>query len=170
MDVMLVQDPGLSSTLQDRGRRGGLESGIPPGGAADDYAYRLNCLVLGNPAGAAVVEQILKGGRYQALAPVTVALTGADLAAAVNGTSIPLATPITLKRGDLLETRVARRGCFGYLGVAGGGLAGYPRIRQHIHLPRRSARRPRRPDAQGRRRAGPGFRPGRVRPNGGGDG
>jgi antagonist of KipI len=124
VDVMLVQDPGLSSTLQDRGRRGGLESGIPPGGAADDYAYRLNCLVLGNPAGAAVVEQILKGGRYQALAPVTVALTGADLAAAVNGTSIPLATPITLRRGDLLETRVARRGCFGYLGVAGGGLAG----------------------------------------------
>jgi biotin-dependent carboxylase-like uncharacterized protein len=124
VDVMQVLAPGLSTTLQDLGRRAGLDSGIPPGGAADDYAYRLNCLVLGNPAGAAVVEHVLKGGRYQALAPVTVALTGADMAATVNGTSIPLATPISLHRGDLLETRVARRGCFGYLGVAGGGLAG----------------------------------------------
>jgi antagonist of KipI len=124
MDVMLVLAPGLSSTLQDHGRRGGLDSGIPPGGAADDYAYRLNCLVLGNPPGAAVVEHVLKGGRYEALAPVTVALTGADMAATVNGTSVPMAAPVTLKRGDLLETRVARRGCFGYLGVAGGGLAG----------------------------------------------
>jgi antagonist of KipI len=121
---MLVLDPGLSSTLQDHGRRGGLDSGIPPGGAADDYAYRLNCLVLGNPAGAAVVEQVLKGGRYEALAPATIALTGADMVPAVNGTNMPLATPVTLRRGDLLETRVARRGCFGYLGVAGGGFAG----------------------------------------------
>jgi len=120
---MRVVAPGLSTTLQDHGRQAGIGSGIPPGGAADAYAYHLNCLVLGNPAGAAVVEHVLKGGCYQALAPATVALTGADMAAAVNGTSVPLATPITLKRGDVLETRVARRGCFGYLGVAGGGLA-----------------------------------------------
>ena len=120
---MLVLAPGLSSTLQDHGRRAGIGSGIPPGGAADGYAYHLNCLVLGNPAGAAVIEHVLKGGRYQALAAVTVALTGADMAATVNGASIPLAAPVTLKRGDVLETRVARRGCFGYLGVLGGGLA-----------------------------------------------
>jgi allophanate hydrolase subunit 2 len=45
------------------------------------------------------------------------------MAATVNGASIPSATPIPLDRGDVLETRVARRGCFGYLGVSGGGLA-----------------------------------------------
>ena len=123
MDVMRVLAPGLSSTLQDHGRRAGLASGVPPGGAADEYAYRLNCLVLGNPAGAAAVEHALKGGCYEALAPVTVALTGADMAATVNGRSIPSATPIALKPGDVLETRVARHGCFGYLGVAEGGLA-----------------------------------------------
>ena len=117
---MLVLAPGLSSTMQDYGRRAGIGSGIPPGGAADDYAYHLNCLVLGNPAGAAVIEHVMKGGCYQALAAVRVALTGADMAATVNGASIPPATPIPLKRGDVLETRVARRGCFGYLGVSGG--------------------------------------------------
>jgi antagonist of KipI len=117
---MRVLAPGLMTTVQDSGRRAGLESGIPPGGAADAYAYRLNCLVLGNRAGAAVVEQALKGGSYQAMTTAIVALTGADMAAAVNGRPVPLATPVTLRPGDVLETRVARAGCFGYLGVASG--------------------------------------------------
>ena len=120
MDVMRVLAPGLMTTLQDSGRRAGLESGIPPGGAADGYAYRLNCLVLGNRVGAAVVEQALKGGSYRAMTTVTAALTGADMAATVNGRPVPLATPLTLRPGEVLETRVARVGCFGYLGVAGG--------------------------------------------------
>jgi antagonist of KipI len=120
VDVMRVLAPGLMTTVQDSGRRAGLESGIPPGGAADAYAYRLNCVVLGNRAGAAVVEQALKGGSYQAMTTVTAALTGADMAATVNGRQVPLATAVTLRPGDVLETRVARAGCFGYLGVAGG--------------------------------------------------
>ncbi len=120
MDLMRVLSPGLSSTLQDTGRREGLASGIPPGGAADYYAYRLNCLVLGNSPGTAVVEHVLKGGRYTALAAATVALTGADMKAAVNGMPVPLAVPIKMKPGDVLVTAVAGRGCFGYLGIAGG--------------------------------------------------
>lgn len=122
MDLMLVLRPALSSTIQGQGRRTGLDSGIPPGGAADDYAYRLNCLIVGNAIGAAAVEQVLKGGRYEALTDVTVALTGADMGATVNGSFIPLAAPVGLKRGDVLETGLARRGCFGYLGFTGGGL------------------------------------------------
>jgi allophanate hydrolase subunit 2 len=41
-----------------------------------------------------------------------------------NGKSVPLAVPVALKRGDVLNTSLARRGCFGYLGIAGGGIAG----------------------------------------------
>ena len=63
---------------------------------------------------------MLKGGHYTALASATVALTGADMKAAVNGTPVPLAVPIMLKPGDVLETGVARRGCFGYIGIVGG--------------------------------------------------
>jgi antagonist of KipI len=121
---MRVVRPGLASTLQDHGRRAGLESGVPPGGAADSYAYRINCLVLGNSATSPVVEQVLKGGQYQAIRAVTVALTGADMSAAVNGRPVPLAVPVDLRPGDVLATGVARSGCFGYLGIAGGGLRG----------------------------------------------
>jgi biotin-dependent carboxylase-like uncharacterized protein len=120
VDLMRVLSPGLSSTLQDSGRRDGLASGIPPGGAADYYAYRLNCLVLGNSTGTAVVEHVLKGGRYTALAAATVALTGADMKATINGMPVPLAVPIRMNAGDVLVTAVAGRGCFGYFGIAGG--------------------------------------------------
>ena len=123
MDVIRVVAPGLASTLQDQGRRAGLESGIPPGGAADYLAFRLNGLVLGNSPDCAVIEQVLKGGRYEAVRPVTVAVTGADMSATVNGQEFPLATPVELLPGDVLDTRVARSGCFGYLGIAGGGFA-----------------------------------------------
>jgi biotin-dependent carboxylase-like uncharacterized protein len=121
---MRVVHPGLATTLQDHGRRAGLESGVPPGGAADSYAYRINCLVLGNSTASAVIEQVLKGGRYEAVSPVTVALTGADMSASVNGRSVPMAAPVDLRPGDVLETGIARIGCFGYLGVAGGGFHG----------------------------------------------
>jgi antagonist of KipI len=123
MDVIRVLAPGLASTLQDQGRRAGLESGIPPGGAADYLAFRLNGLILGNSPDCAVIEQVLKGGRYQAVRAITVAVTGADMSATVNGREIPLATPVELHPGDVLDTRVARSGCFGYLGIAGGGFA-----------------------------------------------
>ena len=124
MELIRVLRPGLASTIQDDGRRAGLESGVPPGGAADRYAYLINCLVLGNATTCAVVEQTLKGGRYQAIERVTMALTGADMSASVNERPIPLATPVDLRAGDVLETRIARSGCFGYLGVAGGGFRG----------------------------------------------
>ena len=124
MELIRVLQPGLASTIQDDGRRAGLESGVPPGGAADRYAYRINCLVLGNTTTSAVVEQTLKGGHYEAIEPVTVALTGADMSAVVNGRPVPLATPVDLGVGDVLETGIARSGCFGYLGVAGGGFRG----------------------------------------------
>ena len=95
MEVIRVLQPGLASTIQDDGRRAGLESGVPPGGAADRYAYRINCLVLGNAATSAVVEQTLKGGRYQAIEGMTIALTGADMSAAVNGPERLFSTWVT---------------------------------------------------------------------------
>jgi antagonist of KipI len=118
--VMRVMTPGLSSTLQDGGRRAGLDSGVPPGGAADDLAYRLNCLLLSNAPEAIVVEQALKGGSFEILAPMVVALTGADMSARVNSLPVPLAAALTLEAGDVLETQLATRGCFGYIGIAGG--------------------------------------------------
>ena len=120
MDVMVVQRRGVCSTIQDVGRSSGLASGIPPGGAADQYAFSINNLVLGNPPNCAALELILYGGRFKVLNDTHVAVTGADVRATVNGRELPIATQVAVRRGDLLETRAARRGCFAYLGVSGG--------------------------------------------------
>jgi antagonist of KipI len=120
VDVAVVRKRGLSSTIQDGGRTAGMGTGMPPGGAADLLAYRLNNIVLGNPDGAAALELVLYGGKLEFLIATEIAVTGADMAARVNGTAIPMATPIEVSRGSLLETTMARRGCFAYLGIAGG--------------------------------------------------
>jgi allophanate hydrolase subunit 2 len=42
------------------------------------------------------------------------------MSATVNSQPVRLATTMTLKPGDVLKTGIATRGCFGYLGIAGG--------------------------------------------------
>src|SRR4051812_13639115 len=53
---LLVIHPGLHSTVQDRGRTGYREWGVPVGGAFDRDASDLANALLGNPAELAVLE------------------------------------------------------------------------------------------------------------------
>jgi biotin-dependent carboxylase-like uncharacterized protein len=97
-----------------------MDSGIPPGGAADLCAFHLNNAVLGNAPNRPALELMLLGGALEVLAETFLAFTGADLAPRINGEPIPLATPVRAHPGDLLETSAARSGCFAYLGISGG--------------------------------------------------
>lgn len=120
MDLIRVTKGGLSSTLQDEGRNTGLGQGVPPGGAADLYSYRVNNLVLGNQAGAAAIELVAYGGEFEFLADTVIALTGADLNARLNGKPVPRGEPLEVHAGDTLTTETARQSRLAYLGVAGG--------------------------------------------------
>jgi len=46
-----VLKPGLSTTVQDAGRTGYYDVGIPPSGALDQYSLRAANLLVGNPPG-----------------------------------------------------------------------------------------------------------------------
>jgi len=56
-----VLKPGLSTTVQDTGRTGYYDVGIPPSGALDQYSLRAANLLVGNPAGAAALECVYLG-------------------------------------------------------------------------------------------------------------
>ena len=51
-----VLEPGPLTTVQDAGRIGYAAQGYRSCGAADSYAYRLGNALVGNPAGAAVLN------------------------------------------------------------------------------------------------------------------
>lgn len=118
--VLRVLNPGLSTTIQDLGRRSCLEFGIPLGGAADMYSHRLANAVVGNGPSAATLEMMLLGGRFEVMAPLVVAVAGAEMGFQLNGEEAPAGCPIEVAEGDVLSFAKARRGCFGYLAAAGG--------------------------------------------------
>ena len=56
-----VVKPGLSTTVQDAGREGYYDVGIPPSGALDRFSLTAANLLVGNDAGAAGLEMRLHG-------------------------------------------------------------------------------------------------------------
>ena len=63
---LIVNDSGLSTTIQDAGRPGYREWGVGPGGAFDRGSADLANALLGNSADCAVLELTLTGGVYEA--------------------------------------------------------------------------------------------------------
>ena len=48
MRRVLVESPGLFSTVQDKGRHGYQRYGIPPSGAMDEFALQIANILVGN--------------------------------------------------------------------------------------------------------------------------
>ena len=111
---------GLQTTVQDLGRPSHQHQGIPGGGAMDRLATRVGNLLVGNDANAATIESTLIGPTLTFGAETLIALTGADLEAAVGATPIPPWHPALLSAGATLRFGRALRGCRTYVAVAGG--------------------------------------------------
>ncbi len=111
---------GPSSTVQDRGRFGYRRFGVPTAGAADEHAYRLANLLVGNAENAAAVESTLAGPTIAFLEDCAVCLTGAEFTPSLNGKRIEMYRAFLCRAGDVLEMGAATVGCRGYIAVLGG--------------------------------------------------
>ncbi len=120
MDVFRVVSPGPFTTVQDRGRYSFIDRGVPPSGALDLFAYGIANLLVGNPAGSAVLEITMMGPALEVLGDADVALAGADMAVTVNRQPVPRWQTVPVKKGDVIRIRQAISGCRAYLAVTGG--------------------------------------------------
>lgn len=120
MRRILVETPGLFSTIQDRGRYGYQRYGIPPSGAMDEFAFQVANILVGNKRNAAGIEVTLAGFSAKFDGDFEIAVTGADLRATLNGQKMENWRSVYVKRGDLLKFEEARKGCRAYLCVSGG--------------------------------------------------
>jgi biotin-dependent carboxylase-like uncharacterized protein len=118
--------PGLSTTLQDRGRRGRQAFGIGRAGAADRFSLQVANRLLGNPADAAALEITLLGPTLRFAAATEVAWSGGEIDAECDGIGLPGQRPLRLPAGAVLRFGAVRRGCRAYLAVDGGWQA--PRL------------------------------------------
>ena len=81
MSTLVVEHPGMQTTVQDLGRPGYGPLGVSPSGAADAVSLRLANLLVGNLAEAAALEMTLLGGSYVFPEGGVIALAGADFGA-----------------------------------------------------------------------------------------
>ena len=119
MAIEIVK-PGLATTVQDAGRPGYYNVGIPLSGALDQYSFRCANLLVGNNENAAVLECTLLAPELAFHAAAIVALAGAHATPKLNGAAMPSNEAFAVKAGDRLTFDFMLLGARAYIAVAGG--------------------------------------------------
>jgi allophanate hydrolase len=122
--ILRVKSPGLHTTVQDLGRDGFADVGVPPSGALDAVALRLANALVGNAPDAAALEVLVSGPTLEVIAQaVHVAFVGGTAALSLRGTqtrSVPPGRSVHLAQGDVLQVAALAGTSCGYLAVEGG--------------------------------------------------
>jgi biotin-dependent carboxylase-like uncharacterized protein len=112
--------PGIQTTVQDRGRIGLYEIGMPPSGAMDKYSFTLANLLVGNEDNAAVLEITYMGPTLEFQQDAVIAITGGEIPPKINGNAVPMWETFAIQKGDVLSFDFVKQGARVYMAVAGG--------------------------------------------------
>lgn len=115
-----IGNPGLATTVQDQGRTGHYNVGIPQSGSMDQYSAELGNALVGNTAREAVLECTYLGPVLTTDSDAVIAVTGAPVEVKVNGEPRPQWSRVLLKAGDQLSFGVIQGGTRYYIAVQGG--------------------------------------------------
>lgn len=119
MDITIL-DGGLLTTIQDKGRTGFQQYGMPVSGVMDDYSMRVGNLLVGNEPYEAVLETTILGPTVQFNENTMIALTGANMKPQINRKSVTMWRSILVNPGDVLTFGGLISGCRSYIALAGG--------------------------------------------------
>ena len=118
--MIKVISPGFCSTIQDNGRVGFMEFGVPISGPMDLYSAKLANQIIGNNEQDAVLEITLGKCKLEFKNQIIICVTGADLFPTVNEKKIELNKAIEIHNGDILQFDKPNYGVRSYLSVQGG--------------------------------------------------
>lgn len=124
MTALLVKQPGIHTTVQDRGRFGFQAQGVPVSGALDPVMLRLANALVGNAPYEAGLEILLAGPSLEVDgASVRVALAAFGGTLAIEGESTRTFPPwrsVTAKKGERIVVKGAGGPVCAYLAFEGG--------------------------------------------------
>jgi len=112
-----VIDAGFYSSIQDQGRMGYRNLGVPVSGAMDQKAFDLAHQLLGETLDFSCIECTLIGPILRFHEPCSLVLTGAHMQAWVNENPIQNNTTIAILSGDVLKLRRAIKGLRTYIKI-----------------------------------------------------
>lgn len=123
--VLEVLQPGLLTTVQDAGRPGHRDEGVPVAGACDPVGLAIANLLAGNDPGEAALECTVVGPDLWILRDTVIGLGGADLGAVVQpgGRRLAAGQSHRLAAGERIAlpgVASGGSGCRAYVAIPGG--------------------------------------------------
>lgn len=118
--MIKVIKPGFFSTIQDLGRFGYQDFGVPTSGVMDDYSTQFANALLNNDKNDAVLEMTMTGPMLQFNNHTLICISGADISPMLNGLAIKLNTIVAVNPNDILSFSKLNYGFRSYLAVLGG--------------------------------------------------
>ena len=115
-----ILEPGLFTTIQDKGRFGYFSVGIPNSGSADEFSSNIANMLLGNSLENAVLEITMTGPKIQFLKETTIAITGALIQPKINGNPVQMWQTLIIKPNDILSFGELKNGFRTYIAIKNG--------------------------------------------------
>ena len=118
--MIKVIQPGLFTTIQDGGRHGYRNIGIPSSGFMDQESAWAANKIVDNDREESLFEITLTGPTLIFNGNYVISLTGGDFNPLINELPVKMYQPINVKLGDTLKINNTKNGARCYLAISGG--------------------------------------------------
>ena len=119
MKILKVLNNPIFSSIQDTGRFGFENHGVPNSGAGDTLSYRLGNYLLGND-NVSSIEIIYGSLEIEFISDCVIAITGSDMNPKVNSIPVKMWETIQIIKDDILSFSSSNNGLRSYISVKGG--------------------------------------------------
>ena len=115
-----VDGPGMYTTIQDAGRVGYQQYGMPVAGPMDSESYLLGQALVGNKELLGALECTVLPPTLTVQGTCIVAFTGADMHPTINNIVVPRYIPFICHEGDIISGSFSQCGVRMYIAFSGG--------------------------------------------------
>ncbi len=115
-----VDGPGMYTTIQDAGRVGYQQYGMPVAGPMDSESYLLGQALVGNKEPLGALECTVLPPTLMVQGTCIVAFTGADMHPTINNIVVPRYIPFICHEGDIISGSFSQCGVRMYIAFSGG--------------------------------------------------
>ena len=119
MEIEIIR-PGILSTLQDGGRLGFRDSGMPVSGVMDSFAAGVANMLVGNEDNATVLELTYADMELISITDLIISCTGSGSQLFADGLPLSFWQTIFILAGIRLILKSDKIGCRTYVAIAGG--------------------------------------------------